>query len=374
MMHHGGAEVTETHGGRGWIGMFLTVIVGAWIANSSFAEASPFVYVSVSGEQRIDVYSIDSASGALSKSSEAPVDGAPGALTTDPARKFLFAAFRPEGRLLNFAIDAKTGALTEHSRTDAKIDPAHLSLDVSGQYLMAAYYPGGEISLHKLDPDRRLPILGAWHRTAVNAHAVVPHPRTNSFVYVPHTSSERIFQFRFDSKAGVLTPHTTPYILTPDRTGPRHLVFHPTLDHCYVSNEQGGSVSHYQCDPKIGHLILVEVVSTLPVDFTGDNATSEIRIRPGGKHLYVGNRGHDSLAGFSIDPMSGRLIPIGQFSTEANPRSFDIDPTGKFLYSAGESSGRISAYKIDDATGELRRFAEYEAGSRPWWVHCINTP
>ena len=44
------------------------------------------------------------------------------------------------------------------------------------------------------------------------------------------------------------------------------------------------------------------------------------------------------------------------------------------LYVAGEDSGRLSAYKIDDATGELRRFAEYDAGNRPWWVLCINTP
>jgi 6-phosphogluconolactonase len=352
----------------------VALAVGLILALGGDSVAAPFLFVSVSGENRIDSYAIDAASGGLTKSSQISLDGAPGALATDPAKKLLFAAYRPEGRLLNFNIDAKTGALSELSRTDAKVDPAHLSLDVNGQWLMAAYYPTGEVSVHKLDRDRRLPLLGTWYRTAANAHAIVPHPRLNSFVYVPHTSAERIYQFTFNPMTGILAPHATPYFLTADRTGPRHLVFHPSMDRCYVSNEQGGSVSHYRLDPKVGNLIFVETISTLPEGYQGQNATSEIRMRPGGKHLYVANRGHDSIAGFTVDAMNGRLTPIGQFSTEANPRSFDFDPSGKFLYAAGENSGRISAYKIDDATGALQRFAEYDAGTKPWWVLSANTP
>jgi 6-phosphogluconolactonase len=146
------------------------------------------------------------------------------------------------------------------------------------------------------------------------------------------------------------------------------------MDRCYVSNEQGGSVSHYRLDPKVGSLIFVELVPTLPEGFQKTNATSEIRMRPGGKHLYVANRGHDSIAAFAIDPMNGRLTPVGQFPTEANPRSFDIDASGKFLYAAGENSGRLSAYRIDDSTGGLTRFAEYSVGEKPWWVLSVNTP
>ncbi len=97
-------------------------------------------------------------------------------------------------------------------------------------------------------------------------------------------------------------------------------------------------------------------------------------MRPGGKHLYVANRGHNSIAAFSVEPREGRLSEAGRFPTEANPRSFEIDPSGKFLYAAGEDSGRISVYQIDDVTGGLRRFAEYAAGDRPWWVLYVNAP
>ncbi len=192
----------------------------AWLLPVWPVTAAPFVYVSVSGQNRIDAYAVDGASGALTLSASTPLDGSPGALVADPAKKYLFVALRPEGRILNFAIDPKTGALTEHSSTTAKTDPAYLSLDVTGQFLFAAYYPSGEISIHKLDRDRRLPLLGTWMLTASNAHAVVIHPRLNAFLYVPHTSAERIYQFRFNPMTGVLTPCATPYFLTPDRSGP----------------------------------------------------------------------------------------------------------------------------------------------------------
>jgi 6-phosphogluconolactonase len=285
----------------------------------------------------------------------------------------LYAALRPEGRIVAFNVESG-GSLKFLSAHDVKVDPAHLSTDLGGNFLLAAYYPSGEVSVHKIDPDGRLAVLGKWTDTALNAHAVVVHPRTNAFVLVPHTSADRIFQFRFNPGNGDLTPCDPAYRLTQDHTGPRHLVFHPAAERAYVSNEQGGSVSAYQFDLARGDLKLIDTWSTLPDRFEGANACAEIRIRPGGKHLYVSNRGHDSLAGFEIDPTDGRLTPTGITPTEQTPRSFDIDPSGKFLYAAGESSNRISAYKIDDATGKLSLFATYQTGEAPWWVMSMNAP
>ena len=34
---------------------------------------------------------------------------------------------------------------------------------------------------------------------------------------------------------------------------------------------------------------------------------SEIRLHPNGKWLYVGNRGHDSIAVYGVDPRTGHL-------------------------------------------------------------------
>ena len=49
---------------------------------------------------------------------------------------------------------------------------------------------------------------------------------------------------------------------------------------------------------------------------------------PSGWFLYVGNRGHNSLAGFAVDPATGRLTPAGHASTKAVPTAFGLDSTG----------------------------------------------
>jgi 6-phosphogluconolactonase len=96
-----------------------------------------------------------------------------------------------------------------------------------------------------------------------------------------------------------------------------------------------------------------------------------LKIHPGGKFLYVSNRGHDSIACFTLDARSGRMTGAGQVATEKTPRSFDLDPGGKFLFAAGESSGKLAAYRIDPRTGGLERRATYRVGKRPWWVMTV---
>jgi 6-phosphogluconolactonase len=140
------------------------------------------------------------------------------------------------------------------------------------------------------------------------------------------------------------------------------------LNILYFSNEQGCSVTGYHLDPLSGTLRPFQTVSTLPAGFQGQNSCSKIQITPSGKFLYAPNRGHDSIAGFSVDAASGRLTSTGQTPGERVPRAFSLDPQGKFLYSAGLESGRLAAYRIDQATGKLDLMATYPLGQRPMWV------
>lgn len=47
-----------------------------------------------------------------------------------------------------------------------------------------------------------------------------------------------------------------------------------------------------------------------------------------GQFLYVGNRGHHSLAEFAVDAATGQLTALGQVAAEAVPSAFGLDPTG----------------------------------------------
>jgi len=83
-------------------------------------------------------------------------------------------------------------------------------------------------------------------------------------------------------------------------------------------------------------------------------ATAEVRVHPDGKFLYVSNRGHESIAIFSIDASTGRLTPSGHAPVHGKqPRNFCIDPTGVYLIVANQQTENVVIFRIDQQTGGL---------------------
>ena len=82
----------------------------------------------------------------------------------------------------------------------------------------------------------------------------------------------------------------------------------------------------------------------------------------------MSNRGHNSIAGFSVNAATGRLTAIGHVATEAVPSAFSLDPEGHFLFAAGSASNRLAAYRVNSDTGELTPLGTYDVGKRPMWV------
>jgi 6-phosphogluconolactonase len=328
------------------------------------------LFVSFAGERRIAVYSIDAHQGTLTHARDVAIEGHAGSLATDPGRNFLFAALREEGRLASFRLDARMGALAPISNIPAGEDPAYVATDRSGRYLLTAYYVAAKVTVHAIDADGRLserPVQSI--ETAKNAHAILTD-QANRFVFVPHTSPNAIFQFRFDAATGRLAANDPPVLQRPEQTGPRHIVFHPRLPVAYVDNEQGSSVTWYRFDQDRGTLAAEGTASTLPEGARIQNSNADVEVHPSGRFLYCSNRGHDSLAMFAVDEKSGALTALGQVPTAKTPREFNIDPAGKLLFAAGESSGEVVAYRIA-GDGRLSRLARYAVGKAPFWVLVV---
>jgi 6-phosphogluconolactonase len=351
------------------------------------APAADVVYVSVAGEKRIAVFEFDSSNGRMHRVDSTSTSGEPGALTTDPRCRYLFAALRSTGELAAFRIDPANGKLTLINTAPGGADPAYITTDKRGKFLLTAYYVAGEVTVHTIGADGSLVREPRQRlRTTDKAHAVVLDPWEMGAL-VPHTGPNLIYAIPFID--GRFVTESYPPLLrieAPKGTGPRHLVFQPTLMiHggfdadawvAYVSNEQGSSVTMYQAilNPINWSLKPMQTISTLPKDFKGENSCAEIRLHPSNRFLYVSNRGHDSLACFEIDKHTGRLTALGQTPTEKTPRSFDLDPSGKFLFAAGEASGRVAGYSVDETSGKLSRIATYEVGRMPWWVMVKRLP
>jgi 6-phosphogluconolactonase len=258
--------------------------------------------------------------------------------------------------------------------------PTFLALDRTGKYLLSAYYQGGGAAVYRLGSDDTVGAASHdWLATDTGAHAIATDP-SNRFAFVPHIARVQdnvleppknipgpnvIMQFRFDAETGRLTANTPSRVQQPDLIGPRHYCFHPILDLAYFSNEQGCSVTAYRLDRTTGTLSAVQTVTTLPDGYSARNTCSQIHLTPSGRFLYVGNRGHNSIAGFSVDATTGHLTAIGHVATEAVPSAFALDPSGHFVFAAGTASGRLASYRISGDTGALTPLATQAVGQRP---------
>ena len=336
-----------------------------------------YLYVSLQDDERIAIFTVDGATGRLSRQEDITVIGGPAPLAIDPERKFLYVGRRANREISSFRIDPKNGRISLVGTALVDDEPCYVATDRKGKYVFSAYYEGGKVAVHSIGDDgvATAPAI-EWLDTARGAHSIQTDP-SNRFAFVPHIAGKgpnAIFQFRFDESTGRLTPNVPPSLSPEDQLGPRHLCFHPSLDIVYFSNEQGCSVTAYQLDTSAGTLESFQTVSTLPDDYTGRNTCSQIQITPSGKFLYAPNRGHNSIACFTIDAATGRLTSTGQVPTEAVPRAIGLDPSGSFLFIAGLESGRLASYRVNSEGGELEPLETHNVGNRPMWVLVTDLP
>jgi len=337
------------------------------------------LYVGLQDEDKVVAFDIDTETGALTRQAEVPASGGPSGLAISPDRRTLYVGHRTVPAISSFRIDQRTGALTLLGTVSQQHAPTFMAPDRTGTHLLCAYYQGGGAAVHRLGADGAVgaPSL-AWLATATGAHAIATD-RSNRFAFVPHIARLNdnvleppknnpgpnvIFQFKYDAQPGSLAPNSPLRVEQTETLGPRHYCFHPSLDLVYFSNEQGCSVSAYRLDNASGTLSAVQTITTLPDGFTARNTCSQIHLTPSGRFLYVGNRGHNSIAGFAVDA-SGRLAAAGQASTEPVPSAFCLDPMGHFVFAAGSASGRLASYRIDQETGALTPLTTYAVGQRP---------
>jgi 6-phosphogluconolactonase len=295
-------------------------------------------------------------------------------------QRTLYVGLRTQPALSSYRIDQATGGLTLLGTASQPHAPTFLAPDGTGRFMLSAYYQGGGAAVYRLEADGTVGTPSQdWLATDTGAHAIATDP-SNRYAFVPHIARVQdnvleppknipgpnvIMQFRFDAQSGRLAPNTPLRVEQPDLVGPRHYCFHPSLDIVYFSNEQGCSVTAYRLDRATGALSAAQTIATLPAGFTARNTCSQIHLTPSGRFLYVGNRGHNSIAGFAVDPASGHLTPAGHVTTEAVPSAFCVDPTGNFVFAAGTASGRLASYRINTDTGALTPLAAEAVGQRP---------
>lgn len=351
----------------------------------------------------IHCFRVDRTTGALQSIGTFDLGTSPSSLVIDARRMRMYSANETdrvgedgEGTVSSYAIDRETGLLTMlNSVPSGAAGPTYVSLHPHGRHLLVANYFGGAVAVVPIDEDGKLmratdveaPDGEIGPTTATSAppgsFAVSGHDRTHAhmieaspdgrFVFHVDLGLDRIFVWAFDEKAGTLEPAVVPPVALPPGDGPRHFDLHPNGRWFYSIQEEGATVVLFDFEAASGKLTQRGAWSTLPKGFAGSTFCSEILVSANGRHVYAGNRLHDSIAVFSVAE-DGRLAYQGEEWSRGNyPRSFSIDPSGRFLYCCNQRSDNVTSFVIDTASGMLECTGDFVPVGNPSCVVFLET-
>jgi 6-phosphogluconolactonase len=229
--------------------------------------------------------------------------------------------------------------------------PAHVALHPNGRHLFTSLYDGGATATHPIAANGTVGAAtdirpqGASGQQS-HAHQVVVDP-SGAFVLAVDLGRDSVFTYTLDAAAGLLTQVRRTAMAAG--SGPRHLVFHPSLGFAYLANELNSTVT--VCRWAGGVLTPGQVVAAAPS--TGvTNAPAEIAVSADGRFVYVSNRGPNTVGVFAVSADGCRLTRIAAPSCGGDwPRHLALDTTGRWLYVANQRSGTVTWLPVDARTG-----------------------
>lgn len=343
----------------------------------------------------IHLFRADRGTGALTPDGIVEMGTSPSCLVINASGTRLYSANETdrvgdagEGTVSAFAIDRTSGQLTLlNTVPSGGAGPTYVSLHPSGKHLLVANYFGGSVAVVPVQEDGSLATasdvkidegeIGPTKATNAppGSFAFSGHDRTHAHIIEPDPSGEfvlhvdlgldRIFSWTFDAVAGKLVANDPHATALPPGDGPRHFDFHPNGRWLYSIQEEGSTVVLFDYDGETGRLTERQMLSTLPPGYAGSNFCSGIHVSHDGRHLYAGNRLHDSIAIFAIGG-DGTLTYLGEEWTRGNyPRSFQFDPTGRFLHVCNQRADHLATFKVDAASGRLEFTGHYTPVGNP---------
>lgn len=315
------------------------------------------------------------ADGTLSEAKLVAETVSPSYLTTSKDRKYVYATNETsEGEISSFKWNAERTKLNLVSKISSEgSHPCYTELNEDENTLAIANYSSGNFTVYKIDSEAHIQ-EAPQTRQHIGSSVVKPNQdtpkghcvkfsRDNRFLYMGDLGIDEIAMYSLDEN-GILGDKQVALKMDAG-DGPRHIIYHPTKDMAFIVNELSGSVTSASINTVTGMFDKIDKASTLPDDYTGNNACADIHITRNGKFLYASNRGHNTIAVFSVSE-NGGLERLATTQVEGNwPRSFALSPDEKFLLVANKESDNITVFSVNQETG-LLTFTGNEANvSRP---------
>lgn len=350
-------------------------------------------YTESSRSEGISLVRMDRRSGELRGVGSVDAGANPSFLAIHPNGRVLYAVNevetyngRPTGAVSAFAIARDTGALSRRNEQASEGGaPCFVSVDRTGRVALVANYAGGSVALLPIQANGALaPAVhvvqhtgngpNAERQKAPHAHCILPD-RSNRFVLAADLGADRVFVYRLDLDGKALRHVEGGDAVMAPGAGPRHIALHPTLPLVFVANELDSTVATLRFDAERGALSSLDTRSTVPPGWTGTNYPADIHVASTGRMLYVSNRGHNSIAVFSVAESTGALTLDQVVSTQGDwPRNFSLDPTGRWLLVANQRSDSVIVFGRHPDTGRLTPTRQRITIPRPVCLRFLAPP
>jgi 6-phosphogluconolactonase len=344
---------------------------------------------------QINVYAVDSQSGALRVGGAAVSSGGVGpvamVVTSDYAN--LYVANQGNNSVVHFAI-ASNGVLTSKDTVTVSSTPVYLAVNNAGTYL---YLVSGTSSASLTEYS--LGTGGTIGSAVSQLTLTVPGFATDTLVPTGVTvllNNNAVYLTAYDQSAynpGGTTTSTanpgwvfgytvgsggalTPASGSPWRAGvkPTAVAADPTNRFVYVTD--------FASNQLIGYTILGGSTLNFLVNgpFKTGNQPSAITIDPRGHYIYVADSLDSAVSGYNIELATGTpsglsFVPgSANNATDTQPVSILVDPAlGRFVYTSNHLGNSVSGFRLTPDTGILAttQASPYPTGAQPTAIVCV---
>jgi 6-phosphogluconolactonase len=313
------------------------------------------------GSKGIYVWRFHSGDGSLTPLGLAAETAEPAHIWIAPDGNTLYAVnWVNPGTVSAYAIDHHSGKLALLNKVSAHgIHPNQVVVDPSGRVAVTVNYVSGSLAAYRIEPDGKL--APAFYTEADRGKPLSSQPgpeqhgiqftHDSKFMFITDLGLDRIYSYRLDAARPSLAPLEPPYIKLPAGSGPRRMQLSADGKYLYVNHETDAKVEVFAVNG--GRLTPLQTASTLAPGYEGENMTAEILLSADGRHLYVSNRGQDSITIFAVNPANGHVTQLKNVPAGKSPRNIRFSPGGDYLFSANQEGNSITEFKVDKKTGAL---------------------
>lgn len=332
----------------------------------------------------LTTFARDTMTGALHPRAELPLES-PSYLASHPRLSVFYAVSETEHGVVSTFEIGPDGRLEQLARcSSGGAFPCHCAVTADGAHLIVCNYRDGTVAVLPLD--RRgvaAAPLGVVRRSGAGPdpdrqEASHPHQAldlADGTFLVADLGTDEVVRHRCD-EAG--PPSLLETVAMPPGTGPRQ-----------VAMLSAGSRASRQAEPLV---VVGELASTLtylpsgihteqvthtttaayaPGDASSPhNYPAHVEVAPGGRVLYLSNRGADCISSFAVDDDGLRFVDQANVGTW--PRHFAV--VGPFLYMAAERGHAIDLVRADHRSGSLERVGEVAHIASPACALAMTVP